>query len=214
MPCPGGHVCAPLGCGLCFSGDAVTRVPRRRKPVGPVGGGCQWTDPAKRAGPPSAGDRVETAEPSDGRPHQAPTARTIGPWSDRPIGPPGKARGGHAVVQSGRRRPAPLPRLPRPATEIEVSVVVCVAPRPRRLRRYQKVVRRQRLGPVAQWLEPTAHNGLVAGSSPAGPTTLRSRPPPPPVEGFTGPFPRIVRSAEFAVPGSRRLASMMHPGLR
>ena len=25
-------------------------------------------------------------------------------------------------------------------------------------------------GPVAQWLEPTAHNGLVAGSSPAGPT--------------------------------------------
>ena len=27
-----------------------------------------------------------------------------------------------------------------------------------------------RSGPVAQWLEPTAHNGLVAGSSPAGPT--------------------------------------------
>lgn len=27
-------------------------------------------------------------------------------------------------------------------------------------------------GPVAQWLEPTAHNGLVAGSSPAGPTTV------------------------------------------
>ena len=27
-------------------------------------------------------------------------------------------------------------------------------------------------GPVAQWLEPAAHNGLVAGSSPAGPTTL------------------------------------------
>ena len=27
-----------------------------------------------------------------------------------------------------------------------------------------------RTGPVAQWLEPTAHNGLVAGSSPAGPT--------------------------------------------
>src|SRR5512141_611151 len=26
-------------------------------------------------------------------------------------------------------------------------------------------------GPVAQRLEPTAHNGLVAGSSPAGPTT-------------------------------------------
>ena len=25
-------------------------------------------------------------------------------------------------------------------------------------------------GPVAQWLEPAAHNGLVAGSSPARPT--------------------------------------------
>ena len=28
-------------------------------------------------------------------------------------------------------------------------------------------------GPVAQWLEPAAHNGLVVGSSPAGPTMLR-----------------------------------------
>jgi hypothetical protein len=26
-------------------------------------------------------------------------------------------------------------------------------------------------GPVAQWLEPAAHNGLVAGSSPARPTS-------------------------------------------
>ena len=30
-----------------------------------------------------------------------------------------------------------------------------------------------RAGPVAQWLEPTAHNGLVGGSSPPGPTTLQ-----------------------------------------
>ena len=29
-----------------------------------------------------------------------------------------------------------------------------------------------RLGPVAQWSEPTAHNGLVGGSSPPGPTML------------------------------------------
>src|SRR5262245_30884376 len=29
-------------------------------------------------------------------------------------------------------------------------------------------------GPVAQWLEPAAHNGLVGGSSPPGPTSLRS----------------------------------------
>src|SRR5207244_8571569 len=33
---------------------------------------------------------------------------------------------------------------------------------------------RSAAGPVAQWLEPAAHNGLVAGSSPAGPTSLRS----------------------------------------
>src|SRR5260370_37565367 len=29
-----------------------------------------------------------------------------------------------------------------------------------------------RQGPVAQWLEPAAHNGLVGGSSPPGPTIL------------------------------------------
>ncbi len=29
-----------------------------------------------------------------------------------------------------------------------------------------------RRGPVAQWLEPAAHNGLVVGSSPTGPTNL------------------------------------------
>src|SRR5262245_17685469 len=29
------------------------------------------------------------------------------------------------------------------------------------------------IGPVAQWLEPTAHNGLVGGSSPPGPTIFR-----------------------------------------
>jgi hypothetical protein len=28
----------------------------------------------------------------------------------------------------------------------------------------------ERIGPVAQWLEPTAHNGLVGGSNPPGPT--------------------------------------------
>jgi hypothetical protein len=26
-------------------------------------------------------------------------------------------------------------------------------------------------GPIAQWLEPAAHNGLVVDSSPAGPST-------------------------------------------
>ena len=30
----------------------------------------------------------------------------------------------------------------------------------------------ERIGPVAQWLEPTAHNGLVGGSNPPGPTMI------------------------------------------
>jgi hypothetical protein len=33
-------------------------------------------------------------------------------------------------------------------------------------------LRRAQVGPVAQWLEPAAHNGLVAGSSPARPTIV------------------------------------------
>ncbi len=32
--------------------------------------------------------------------------------------------------------------------------------------------RHRRQGPVAQWLEPAAHNRLVGGSSPSGPTTI------------------------------------------
>src|SRR5215831_1402881 len=35
----------------------------------------------------------------------------------------------------------------------------------------QKSFAPRRTGPVAQWLEPTAHNGLVGGSSPPGPTS-------------------------------------------
>jgi hypothetical protein len=34
----------------------------------------------------------------------------------------------------------------------------------------------ERIGPVAQWLEPTAHNGLVGGSNPPGPTMFSTRP--------------------------------------
>src|SRR5215831_9498810 len=33
----------------------------------------------------------------------------------------------------------------------------------------------ERIGPVAQWLEPTAHNGLVGGSNPPGPTMFSTR---------------------------------------
>jgi hypothetical protein len=43
-------------------------------------------------------------------------------------------------------------------------------------------------GPVAQWLEPTAHNGLVGGSSPPGPTNPRSF-----LAMFAGRAPRRAR---------------------
>jgi NAD(P)-dependent dehydrogenase (short-subunit alcohol dehydrogenase family) len=37
---------------------------------------------------------------------------------------------------------------------------------------YRFAVAMPAVGPVAQWLELTAHNRLVAGSSPAGPTNM------------------------------------------
>jgi hypothetical protein len=45
-------------------------------------------------------------------------------------------------------------------------------------------------GPVAQWLEPAAHNGLVAGSSPAGPTNfgMYITKPSRPISGVGYPF--------------------------
>jgi hypothetical protein len=66
----------------------------------------------------------------------------------------------------------------------------CPCPIPRRATRHCRIVshivrgvrtvapppyRGSSAGPVAQWLEPAAHNGLVAGSSPAGPTISFSR---------------------------------------
>src|SRR5204862_4482563 len=59
-------------------------------------------------------------------------------------------------------------------------------------------------GPVAQWLEPTAHSGLVAGPSPAGPTRiglgriawerkLASLPPMDSSSAPIGPTPKVRR---------------------
>ncbi|MEY9302787.1 hypothetical protein ABIF21_007160 [Bradyrhizobium elkanii] len=50
--------------------------------------------------------------------------------------------------------------LPKPQSPCKRSPHRC-RPRP---------AARKAAGPVAQWLEPAAHNGLVAGSSPARPT--------------------------------------------
>jgi hypothetical protein len=40
------------------------------------------------------------------------------------------------------------------------------------------IPRERPVGPVAQWLEPAAHNGLVGGSSPSRPTSHTPRPHP------------------------------------
>src|SRR4051794_5117569 len=87
------------------------------------------------------------------------------------------------------------------------------APLPRR------VPRQRAAGPVAQWLEPAAHNGLVAGSSPAGPTNEISR-----LSGAISPhrdyrtrnrtryvrfsFPRRIAHGDF-LDGIRQIVGMM-----
>jgi hypothetical protein len=48
----------------------------------------------------------------------------------------------------------------------------------------------ERIGPVAQWLEPTAHNGLVGGSNPPGPTNFNA---------FRVPTLLIVRECSLSV---------------
>ena len=61
-----------------------------------------------------------------------------------------------------RRRRGLAAALPKPHAPCKRSPHRC---RPR-------LAARKAAGPVAQWLEPAAHNGLVAGSSPAGPTNI------------------------------------------
>ena len=51
----------------------------------------------------------------------------------------------------------------------------CCRPRRKGYRHRSLPARGCSAGPVAQWLEPAAHNGLVAGSSPAGPTNEISK---------------------------------------
>lgn len=48
-------------------------------------------------------------------------------------------------------------------------------------------------GPVAKWLRPTAHNGLIAGSNPAGPTTHLSNSAIPAVPAFCAGDSRLAR---------------------
>ena len=65
-------------------------------------------------------------------------------------------------------------------------------------------------GRVAQWLEPTAHNGLVAGSSPAAPTNPHSPSVPASAAGI---FDVIVNGIWLASEKMRR-ATYYHHGQR
>ncbi len=76
-----------------------------------------------------------------------PSARGLPARPARRIGPPRTPRWTAAAIRLARAHPfASFPRPPRRTAPPA--------------------------GPVAQWLEPTAHNGLVVGSSPTGPTSL------------------------------------------
>ena len=65
----------------------------------------------------------------------------------------------------GKRDPAQMPAPGgAPRFRSVALAAVCYIFRPAALRS----------GPVAQWLEPTAHNGLVGGSNPPGPTVFNA----------------------------------------
>src|SRR5215467_10125224 len=60
-----------------------------------------------------------------------------------------------------------------------------------------------RIGPVAQWLEPTAHNGLVGGSNPPGPTILVAGWFAPNSPGHDGTEGRLHLPSEFSALNTR-----------
>src|SRR5205823_13007722 len=86
-----------------------------------------------------------------------------------------------------RRRP-PRPTLFPYTTLFRSSVFV------QRRRPILGVVHQARDGPIAQWLEHPAHNRRVAGSIPAGPTTVSEDIPV--VDGRQARAPRRARSEE------------------
>jgi hypothetical protein len=77
-----------------------------------------------------------------------------------------------AIEDSQRQCATPVPSLRR---DIRLSLRVIAGSVPAlygmRVRLALRPPPARCAGPVAQWSEPTAHNGLVGGSSPPGPTT-------------------------------------------
>ena len=91
----------------------------------------------------------------------------VGPTVGHIPARPAQPRRRFSFLASGCRAcPQPPPRLLRSRASVGISIEQSVA----EARRQVQVSDQKRLGPVAQWLEPTAHNGLVVGSSPARPT--------------------------------------------
>src|SRR3954469_100544 len=73
------------------------------------------------------------------------------------------------LFRQPRAQPVPAAKVPTPGTRhcrIAVSAVNGARTVAGRVKQPLAA------GPVAQWLEPAAHNGLVAGSSPGGPTNM------------------------------------------
>jgi hypothetical protein len=99
--------------------------------------------------------------------------------SDRPVaasrGATAQPSSGDLICPSGNRS---SPAMPSASCEAaQQTAALPVRDRPCKRWRHRCLPRKRHVpaGPVAQWLEPAAHNGLVPGSSPGRPTSLRSR---------------------------------------
>ena len=156
--------------GLSVLRPATGWPPGRRRWVGRSGGGGP-EGPRGGAGPAAQRQRFLAAVRSSPRIREL-TSR----WRTTPAPVPGssaRSRGAAAVLPATDQ---PMPCRPPQGRSRDPAAAPlhgrCTAPQAR-----AKTGRRRSAGPVAQWLEPTAHNGLVAGSSPAGPTTHFRRTP-------------------------------------
>ena len=100
----------------------------------------------------------------DGRRHIASLARSFGVNQQIGSGRPDQQPAPSSALPDRDRGCKPTPHRRRARRRPPDKPAARPDGRPHRPRRVA--------GPVAQWLEPAAHNGLVAGSSPAGPTSV------------------------------------------
>ncbi len=122
---------------------------------------------------PKAGDRKQgggehrTDQKSQVRQHERPEGATRIAHLNNRVGLRGRTKPTHAMRVPRKQGESPAARLWRRARH-------CMGRQPAVPRAALLQPAAPALfadGPVAQWLEPAAHNGLVGGSSPPGPTT-------------------------------------------